>query len=83
VVGMFDVLKHLDDATRALSQVRSILHDEGKLILTVPAHMWLWSPEDKIAEYKLRYSKSTIKDVLDASGFQINEIKYFFIFILP
>ena len=83
VVGMFDVLEHLDDSTRALSQIKSILHDDGKLILTVPAHMWLWSREDKIAEHKLRYTRSTIRDVLNASGFQVIEIKYFFIFILP
>ena len=83
VVGMFDVLEHLDDAAKALIQINSMLHDNGKLILTVPAHMWLWSREDRVAEHKLRYTKSTISSVLDGSGFQVIEIRYFFAFITP
>lgn len=83
VVGMFDVLEHLDNAVEALKQVNSMLRDNGKLILTVPAHMWLWSRDDKIAEHKIRYTKSTMADVLMASGFEVIEMHYFFIFILP
>ena len=83
VVGMFDVLEHLNDSVEALTKVNSMLHDRGKLILTVPAHMWLWSREDRVAEHKLRYTKSTINDVLEAAGFHVIEIRYFFIFILP
>ena len=83
VVGMFDVLEHLDDTIKALNQVKSMLHENGKLILTVPAHMWLWSREDTIAEHKLRYTKSTINSLLKATGFQVIEIRYFFVFILP
>jgi len=83
VIGMFDVLEHLDSSVEALKQVNSMLRVNGKLIITVPAHMWLWSRDDKIAEHKIRYTKSTMKDALKASGFEIVEMKYFFIFIVP
>ncbi len=83
VIGMFDVLEHLDSSVEALKQVNSMLHANGKLILTVPAHMWLWSRDDKIAEHKIRYTKYTLKDALKASGFEVIEMKYFFIFIVP
>lgn len=83
VVGMFDVLEHLDNAIEALTQVRSLLHEDGRLILTVPAHMWLWSREDTIAEHKLRYTRSTIAHELTAAGFEIVENRYFFVSILP
>ena len=83
VIGMFDVLEHLDNSVEALKKVNSMLRINGKLILTVPAHMWLWSRDDKIAEHKMRYTKSTLADALKASGYEIMEMRYFFIFILP
>lgn len=83
VIGMFDVLEHLDERVDALKQVHSMLRSNGRLILTVPSHMWLWSREDKIAEHKIRYTKATLMDVLKAGGFDVIEVKYFFIFIVP
>ena len=83
VVGMFDVLEHLDNATLALTQVRSLLHEDGRLILTVPAHTWLWSREDAIAGHKRRYTRSVIARELEKAGFQVIENRYFFVLILP
>lgn len=83
VISMFDVLEHLDNSVEALKQIRSMLHSNGKLILTVPSHMWLWSRDDKISEHKIRYTKSTLMKALQAGGFEVVEMKYFFIFIVP
>ena len=83
VVGMFDVLEHLDNATLALTQVRSLLHEDGRLILTVPAHTWLWSREDAIAGHKRRYTRSVIARELEKAGYQVIENRYFFVLILP
>lgn len=39
VVGMFDVLEHIDDDRKALSYVTRMLKSVGKLILSLPIHM--------------------------------------------
>lgn len=82
-IGLFDVLEHLDKPQKALSNLHSMLHDNGLLYITVPAHMWLWSKLDKAAGHKARYTKSTLSSTIQQAGFEITECRYFFIFITP
>ena len=83
VVCMFDVIEHIADENAALKKIYQMLKTDGKIVLTVPAHMWLWNREDAIAGHKRRYSKKYIKQILVKNGFEIVEIKFFFIFITP
>ena len=48
-VGMFDVLEHIDDDCFALKNVSRMLRNNGVVVLTVPAHMWLWTRSDAVA----------------------------------
>mgnify|MGYP000370761141 CR=1 FL=1 len=82
-VGMFDVLEHLEEGTLAIKSVAKMLKPKGRIVLTVPAHNWLWNRDDKIAGHKRRYSKETLVSVVESSGFSVLEVRYFFIFILP
>ncbi len=82
-VCMFDVLEHISDDYSALLNVYKMLRDKGKIILTVPAHMWLWSRYDAIACHKIRYSKKQLTKKLKDTGFKVIETKYFFSSILP
>jgi len=81
VIGMFDVLEHIEGDEHVLKNVRKMLRDNGKVIITVPAHNWLWSRYDYI--HKRRYNLKRIKKIFKESGFDILEAKHFFIFILP
>lgn len=81
-IGLFDVLEHLDDVL-ALEKIAKILKQKGKLVLTVPAHDWLWNRDDTIAGHKRRYSKKQLLSVVEEAGFKVEKIRYFFIFILP
>ena len=82
-IGLFDVLEHLDKPDYALSNIHSMLHDNGLLYITVPAHMWLWNKYDRIAGHKVRYTKSTLTQITKQANFEIIECRYFFIFITP
>lgn len=83
VVGMFDVLEHLKNSVLALQKVKQMLHVGGKIILSVPAHQWLWSRSDKVAGHKRRYSKQTLINELQEAGFKVLEVRYFFVTIVP
>lgn len=82
-VCMFDVLEHLEDPFLALKNVYQMLEVNGYVILTLPAHQWLWSREDKVAGHKKRYTKNMIKNELEGSGFEVITNTYFFKFITP
>lgn len=83
VIGLFDVIEHLEHDELALSSVRSILSSTGKIVITVPAHMWLWSQDDVSAKHKRRYTLKQLLNLVEKSGFNVLEARYFFISILP
>ncbi len=83
VICLFDVLEHLKDERLAIENLKKMLKPQGMIILTVPAHQWLWSSDDELAGHHRRYSKKSLQDCLEACGFQIHYCRYFFVFILP
>ncbi|WP_052404636.1 class I SAM-dependent methyltransferase [Vibrio diazotrophicus] len=82
-VCMFDVLEHIEDSNRALKNVRQMLSVGGYVILTLPAHEWLWCNDDKVAGHKRRYNKSLIENELLRNGFEVIQNEYFFTTITP
>jgi SAM-dependent methyltransferase len=82
-VLMFDVLEHLEDDVAALRSACRMLKPGGKITLTVPAHMLLWSRVDFLSGHKRRYNLQTIEAVLGAAGFNVISSRYFFRFLVP
>jgi predicted GTPase len=41
-----------------------MLKENGNIVLTVPAHMWLWNRDDTIAGHKIRYTKKDLENKL-------------------
>lgn len=82
-VGLFDVLEHIEHDECALRNIHRLLYKNGKLILTVPAHRWLWNQSDEIAFHKRRYTLHELKILLNTAGFKVLERKYFFALLIP
>lgn len=82
-VCMFDVLEHLPNDDIALANIHKMLNADGVVMLTVPAHKWLWNRDDAVAGHKVRYTKKQLIKKLENSGFEILTARYFFIFITP
>jgi len=83
LIGMFDVLEHIDDDDRALSEIGSALKPGGWLLITVPAYRFLWSYFDKLSKHKRRYSREEVIDKLEQAGFTIKKVSYFMFFLFP
>lgn len=82
-VCMFDVLEHIPDDNLALKNVYKMLNRDGKIVLTVPSHMWLWNRDDTIAGHKIRYTKKQLVKQLEKNGFKVLKARYFFMSIVP
>ena len=80
---LFDVLEHLDDDAEALRKAASLLNETGRLVLTVPAHRFLWSPHDEINRHRRRYSFGGLRDCLLGSGLEIQRMTYFNTLLFP
>jgi SAM-dependent methyltransferase len=79
----FDVLEHLDDDMRALSEIHRVLQPGGFLLVTVPAYRFLWSEHDEALLHRRRYVATELHIKMTRSGFRVLKRSYavFFFFV--
>lgn len=78
VVLMLDVLEHIEEPDRVLSRVRGWIRSQGWLIVTVPAHEWLWTSHDVINQHQRRYSRHQLVASIETAGFRVERAEYLF-----
>lgn len=79
-----DILEHLEDDSKGISESYRALSKGGILILTVPAFKSLWGTQDVVTGHKRRYSKKEITKKLKENGFDILKSSYFnFLLFFP
>jgi SAM-dependent methyltransferase len=83
LIGMFDVLEHIEDEVAALCAIRRSLERDGRLMLTVPAGPALWSRYDEESQHQRRYTVRQLRKALSAAQFQVEYITYFMSLIYP
>ena len=83
MIVAFDVIEHIENDVTAIKNIKSMLNDEGVLILTVPQHMFLWSNLDEIVKHKRRYSRRELVDKLENNGFSLTRVTSFVFALFP
>jgi SAM-dependent methyltransferase len=83
LVGMFDVLEHLEDDAGALRGLRAGTAPGGRLVLTVPAYMALWSHTDEAGGHYRRYTPRTLRRVLADAGWEAERVTPFMLPLAP
>lgn len=83
LVGLFDVLEHLDDDLTVLKNMDRILKPGGYLLLMIPANQSLWSYHDIAHRHRRRYSLDGLSSNLSAAGFEVEYLTYFMASIFP
>lgn len=76
LVCMFDVLEHVNEHEAALDTVHSLIGKDGYLLMSVPAHQWLWSRHDEYLHHFRRYSRKGLKGTLQQHGFEIERLTF-------
>ncbi|MEY4111278.1 MAG: hypothetical protein RLZZ46_1634 [Bacteroidota bacterium] len=63
LVCAFDVIEHVKDDELAWNEMYRVCKPGGKIMLTVPAFMFLWSEHDIINHHERRYVKKQLLNV--------------------
>lgn len=83
IVGLFDVLEHIENDMNMLVRLRDSLTEDGVLIITVPAYRWLWSAHDERNQHFRRYRARELQQKLVESGFDVRFISYWNTLLFP
>jgi SAM-dependent methyltransferase len=83
LIGAFDVIEHIDDDQAALASIARRLKPGGKLVVTVPAHQWMWSAHDVVNHHKRRYSKRALQALVQGSPLKLERSGYFNSLLFP
>ncbi len=78
-----DVLEHVSDDFAALNELKRVLKDDGYIIVTVPAHQFLYSAHDKALNHYRRYSKKCLLNLINQCELRVYKLSYTNFFIFP
>ena len=82
-VFLFDVLEHIEDDGRALTEFRRVLKPDGGILLTVPAFMFMYGVQDRVSKHFRRYRRGGLNQLLERAGFTVSYSSYFNTFLFP
>lgn len=71
LVAALDVVEHVADDRAALAALASRLAPGGRLLITVPAHPWMWSAHDEVNHHQRRYTKATLRAAIAEAGLRL------------
>lgn len=83
LVALLDVLEHVEDDVAALRAMAGCLKPGGKILVTVPAHPWMWSNHDVVNHHHRRYTRKSLAASLSEAGLRFEKLDYFNSLLFP
>ena len=83
MVALLDVLEHVEEDQAALVSIARKLKPGGRILITVPAHPWMWSAHDEVNHHKRRYTRKTLNAVIADAGLKVELLSWFNSLLFP
>ena len=83
LIGLFDVLEHVEADADSLAALAGRLSPGGKILVTVPAFQSLWSHHDEAHHHFRRYTRASLSEAAGKAGLRVSYSSYFNTFLLP
>jgi SAM-dependent methyltransferase len=83
LVVAFDVLEHLVDHDACVDEVHRALRPGGTFLVAVPCDPKLWSAHDEAVDHVRRYTRVTLRDLLERGGFTISSMRSWNVLLRP
>jgi SAM-dependent methyltransferase len=83
LIAVLDVVEHIADDVGALRGMAERLAPGGKILVTVPAHPWMWSAHDVVNHHQRRYTRKSLDAAIRAAGLRHNGLRWFNSLLFP
>jgi SAM-dependent methyltransferase len=83
LVALLDVLEHVEEDRAALASIAAKLRPEGRILITVPAHPWMWSAHDVVNHHQRRYTRGSLRKVIGEAGLKLEMLSWFNSLLFP
>jgi SAM-dependent methyltransferase len=75
-VLLSNVLEHIENDVAAVSQFRSVLATDGRLVILVPALPALFGSLDEAVGHHRRYTPESLRAVIEPAGFRLEHLEW-------
>jgi SAM-dependent methyltransferase len=82
-VMLSNVLEHIEDDAEAVRRFRSVLPDDGRLVILVPALPALFGAIDEAIGHYRRYTPETLRSVIESNGFRLESLEWLNLLGIP
>ncbi len=83
IIGLFDVIEHLDEPHVLIHEVARVLEPAGVVVVTVPALPILWSNSDDVAGHQRRYTRGSLDAFMQGCRLTRVTSEYLFASLVP
>ena len=83
LIAMLDVLEHVEEDRAALVSLAERLRPNGRILITVPAHPWMWSAHDEVNHHQRRYTRRTLAKTVADAGLRLEMLSWFNSLLFP
>ena len=74
LVTAFDVLEHVEEDHLVTAEIARVLKPDGTALVAVPCDMSLWSAHDEAVGHVRRYSKASLRQVVENAGLGVDSM---------
>jgi SAM-dependent methyltransferase len=83
LIAILDVLEHIEADREALVSLASRLRPGGRILITVPAHPWMWSAHDVVNHHHRRYTRRALRAVVAEAELKLEMMSWFNSLLFP
>ena len=83
LIALLDVIEHIDEDKEGLQSLARKLKPGGRILITVPAFPWMWSAHDVVNHHKRRYTRATLRRLVEGAGLKLELMSWFNSLLFP
>lgn len=83
LIAILDVIEHIEEDVAGLAALKRKLRPGARILITVPAFPWMWSAHDVANHHKRRYTRRTLRRLVDDAGLRLEMMSWFNSLLFP